>query len=277
MAQTNSVNVIFNADDFGKSSAINQAVVKAHQEGVLTSASVLVNGKAFNEAVKIAQDNPRLGVGLHLCLANGRSTLNPEEIPNLVDKYYRFPYNPITAGLKYYFLKHLRPQLRQEIEAQFAMFFATGIPLDHVDGHVNIHLHPSIFSILKHRHREWSIKRFRLTQEPLFLNLSISPNRFFYKISHWMIFKLLSFRSRPSLVRRKIIFTDAVFGLLQTGAVTEQYLLKLLPRLKPGTYEIYLHPTTEGDSAELAALTSPNVKKLIQNLGIKLVRYQDLC
>ena len=65
--------------------AINQAVIRAHREGILTTASLMVNEPACDEAVALARENPRLGVGLHLTLSHGRSALPPEEIPGLVN------------------------------------------------------------------------------------------------------------------------------------------------------------------------------------------------
>src|SRR5713226_2061196 len=76
--------LIVNADDFGRSSSINQAVIRAHREGILTTASLMVNESAFDEAVALARQSPNLGVGLHLTLLCGHSALTPDRIPGLV-------------------------------------------------------------------------------------------------------------------------------------------------------------------------------------------------
>src|SRR5215475_12435062 len=78
--------LVVNADDFGRSTSINQAVIRAHREGILTSASLMVNEAGFEEAVRLARENPRLGVGLHLTLLCGHATLSPEKIPGLVEE-----------------------------------------------------------------------------------------------------------------------------------------------------------------------------------------------
>jgi predicted glycoside hydrolase/deacetylase ChbG (UPF0249 family) len=77
--------LIVNADDFGASTAVNQAVIRAHREGILTTASLMVNEPGFAEAVSLARENPRLGVGLHLTLLQGHAALPPEKIPGLVN------------------------------------------------------------------------------------------------------------------------------------------------------------------------------------------------
>lgn len=72
-----SIKLIINADDFGVSSTVNQAVVTAHDEGILTSCSLMVGGDACDEAVALAKARPRLSVGLHLTLVCGKSVLPP--------------------------------------------------------------------------------------------------------------------------------------------------------------------------------------------------------
>jgi chitin disaccharide deacetylase len=140
--------VIFNADDFGRSASINEAVIRAHRGGVLTTASLMVNGAACGEAVELARLNPNLGVGLHLTLVDGRSTLPCGQIPGLVHPPDRFDDNAVAAGMRCFFDRSLRAQLEAEISAQIEKFQATALPLDHVNGHLNFHLHPVVFDVL---------------------------------------------------------------------------------------------------------------------------------
>src|SRR6185295_1318840 len=102
------------ADDFGRSRSINEAVVRAHREGVLTSASLMVNEPDCAEAVALAKENPQLGVGLHLTLLCGHSALAPGKIPDLVNERGEFSDNPVGVGVKYFFQRGLREQLRAE-------------------------------------------------------------------------------------------------------------------------------------------------------------------
>src|SRR5262245_32525383 len=140
--------LIINADDFGRSHSINEAVIRAHREGILTSASLMVNEPACDEAVALAKQNPRLGVGLHIALLCGRSGLSPEKIPGLVNERGEFTNSPVGAGLGYFFRPGLRSQLEAEIAEQFERFRATGLKFDHVNGHLHMHLHPVVFGIL---------------------------------------------------------------------------------------------------------------------------------
>jgi len=268
--------LIVNADDFGHSSAINQAVIRAHREGILTTASLMVNGHAATEAVELARENPRLGVGLHLSLICGRSTLKPTEIPRLVNHKYEFSDRPVQTGMRYFLQPGLRAELRQEISAQFQKFADTGLPLDHVNGHLNLHLHPTVFSILKHHSVKWRIKHFRLTRDPFWLNARIAGGQWLYRLSHAVIFALLSASAGESLRKRGIRHTHRVFGLLQNARVDETYLLKLLSALPAGDSELYSHPSLDEFRHEFDALVSAPVKQLVGRLGIRLIRYQDL-
>src|SRR5437879_2168041 len=128
--------LVVNADDFGRSHSINQAVIRAHREGILTTASLMVNEEASAEAVALARENPRLGVGLHLALLCGHSALPPERIPGLVDEQQRFSDNPVGVGFRYFMRRELPAQLQAEMQAQFERFAATGLSLDHVNGHL---------------------------------------------------------------------------------------------------------------------------------------------
>jgi hopanoid biosynthesis associated protein HpnK len=268
--------LVVNADDFGRSASINQAVIRAHREGILTTASLMVNEPAVEEAVALARENPELGVGLHLTLLCGHSALPPEQIPGLVDAKGEFTTNPASAGFRYFFQRSLREQLRQEIHAQFQRFRATGLPLDHVNGHLHLHLHPTVFRILMADSGQLGIKRLRLTFDPFRLNLRLASGHFAYRALHAAIFHALSARGRPALAQRGIRHTDAVFGLLQNARVDEAYVTRLLPQLPAGDSELYSHPSLDEFKNEFDALISPRVREQVNNLGIKLIRYQDL-
>jgi len=268
--------LIVNADDFGRSSAINQAVIRAHREGVLTSASLMVNEPDASEAIALAKANPKLGVGLHLALLCGRSALPPEKIPGLVNARGEFSDSPVGAGFRYFARRGLREQLRAEIHEQFARFRASGLPLDHVNGHLHLHLHPTVFALLCEDATPLGIRHLRLTRDDFRLNAKLARGRWLYRMSHAVLFVVLAARSRAALQRLHFRSPARVFGLLQDSRVDEEYVLKLLPRLPPGDSELYSHPSLDKFRHEFDALISPRVKARVEELGIQLIRYQDL-
>ncbi len=268
--------LIVNADDFGRSPGINAAIRRANVDGILTTASLMVNEPACAEAVAIARDLPHLGVGLHLALLCGRSALQPGAIPGLVNARGEFSSNPVLTGVRYFARRGLRTQLRAEMQAQFDRFRGTGLPLDHVNGHLHLHLHPVVFDLLMEHASDWGITHVRLTRESLRLDARLAAGRWFYRLSHAFIYQALARRAAPALRIRGLKHTEHVFGLLQNARVTEAYLLKLLPALPPGDSELYSHPSVDEFPQELAALISPRVKALADELDLRRIRYAEL-
>jgi chitin disaccharide deacetylase len=276
MASPDKRRLIVNADDFGLSSSVNTAVIRAHREGILTSASLMVNEPGCAEAVQLAKENPRLGVGLHLTLLMGHSALAPDQIPGLVNARGEFSNSPVGVGMAYFFKPGLRDQLRAEIHAQFEKFQATGLSLDHVNGHLHMHLHPVVFKILMKDADALGIRHLRLTRDCLARSRRMARGRWFYRTSHAAIYEWLSNRARNHLHLRKIKHAEITFGLLQDSRVDENYILSLLPELPAGDSELYSHPSLDKFKHEFDALISPRVREQINRLGIELIRYQDL-
>jgi len=268
--------LIVNADDFGLSHSVNEAIIRAHREGMVTTASLMVNEPGYDEAVKLAKENPQLGVGLHLTLLKGHSALSPEKIPGLVTARGEFSDRPVGTGFRYFFNRSLHEPLRAEMHAQFAKFHATGLPLDHVNGHLHLHLHPTVFRILMEDADKLGIRHLRLTRDCLGRSRRLAHGRWLYRVSHAAIYEWLSSRAREPLRRRGIKHAQITFGLLQNAHVNEEYVLKLLPDLPSGDCELYSHPSLGEFKHEFDALVSPRVKELVKKLGIKLIRYQDL-
>jgi hopanoid biosynthesis associated protein HpnK len=236
----------------------------------------MVNEPAASQAADLSRAHPALGLGLHLSLICGKSALSHKEIPGLVNERGEFDSNPVWTGIRYFGRRGLRVQLRQEIRAQIERFHATGLSMDHLNGHLHLHLHPVVFDLLMENAAEWGIKRVRLTHEPFWLTSRHVGGRWAYRVSHAAIFHFLARRASVRLRAHGIIHNENVFGLFQNGRVDEDYLLKLLPLLPPGDSEIYSHPSLDDFAHELAALVSPRVRALLHQLGIICVRYADL-
>jgi len=261
------------ADDFGASRGVNEAILRAHREGVVTHASLMITGEAAAEAVALARANPSLAVGLHLVVVCGRSALPPAAIPELVDAQGRFPRGPVASGLRYRFHGAARAALRREIREQLDRFAKTGLPLSHVDGHLHMHLHPDVLSTLVELAREHPIRAIRLPSEELSLALAFDRRGAARKIAWSWIFGRLRRHGERRLRSAGIGFSERVYGLLQTGAMTEEYWLALLPRIRASAVEIYAHPDagSPGSGArELEALLSPRVRRAITDAGFQL-------
>lgn len=272
---------IINGDDFGFSHGVNQGIILAHEQGILTSTSLMVTGDAAEEAIALARTHPNLAVGLHLVLVCGRSVLPPEQIPHLVDSQGNFSDSSLLAGLRYQFHPAAREELRQEIRAQLTKFQASGLPLSHVDGHLHLHVHPVVLQILVELAQEFNIRFIRLPAEELGKTLKLTRQDLLTKLLWSGVFAGLRRYGERLLTSQGISFAERVYGLLQTGNVTEEYLLGLIPQIQANLIEIYCHPakfqTGEplngppgAGEAELAALLSQQVRELLTANGFEL-------
>ncbi|MGC8744325.1 MAG: hopanoid biosynthesis-associated protein HpnK [Verrucomicrobiia bacterium] len=269
--------LIVNSDDFGKDAQTNAAVEKAHREGILTSASLMVNEETTDDAVKIARSNPQLGIGLHLTLLFDKPALAPNIIPDLIEpESGRLRKTPVKAGFNYYFKKRVKSQIEAEIKAQVHKFKSTGLKLDHLNGHLHFTQHPVVFKIILENACNWGVTAMRLMREPLLINLKIGEGRLLSRIVEALTFACLSRWCEKQLKSAGIKYTDRVFGLLQNGKVDSDYLINLLNRLPDGVSEVYAHPSTDRFRHELAALVNPLVRKIICEKKIKLITYQDI-
>jgi hopanoid biosynthesis associated protein HpnK len=249
--------LIVTADDYGLHEAINEAVERGYRDGVLRAASLMVAAPAVTDAVERARRLPGLAVGLHLVLADGQAVMPHARIPDLVDVHGRFNDAMVRNGFRFFFLPRVRRQLAAEIRAQFEVFAATGLPLDHVNAHKHFHLHPTIFSLMLSIGREFGLRAVRLPAEP-----GMGP---------WL-------RPWLALMRRRmdeagIVYNDHVFGIRYSGGMDETALLDILSDLPDGLSELYLHPAVHGGlvasmagyrhADELTALLSPRVRDAI--------------
>jgi hopanoid biosynthesis associated protein HpnK len=273
--------LIVNGDDFGSSRDVNEAVILAHQRGILTSASLVVCGDAFEHAVTLAKDNPGLAVGLHLTLVDGRPVLRPPEIPHMAGASGAFSSSPTRAGLHYFFSPGARGELFSEVEAQFEKFAQSGLRFSHVDAHCHLHVHPVVLDAIVTIARKYGIQRVRVPADSL---RSVLP---FLSEAPWaggraLLFRLLTRRMKRKLRKHGFVFPQRVYGHLLTGKMSRGYVLSLLDRVPPGFSELYFHPSVSSSKKdsqrfrEFSILTDPGVRSKIDRLGIVLSTYFDL-
>jgi len=272
--------LIVTADDFGAALEVNEAIEQAHRLGILTAASLMVNGPAADDAVRRARTRPSLGVGLHLVLVEGRPTLPPEQIPDLVDADGLLRTNMVKAGVDIFFRPAVRRQLAAEIEAQFKAFADTRLLLDHVNAHKHFHLHPTIASLIMQIGPRYGMKAMRAPTEPRSIIRAIEPGR--TTIAERIV-NPYARAIRARIRRAGMLVPDQVFGLAWSGAMTRKRVAALIERLPSGLSEIYFHPATADDfaghapdyryRAEYDALIDTGVARVAQ--GIRRGNFAD--
>lgn len=268
--------LIVTADDYGLSVAVNEAVESAHRHGILTAASLMVAEPAARDAVDRARRLPKLAVGLHLVVVDGRPVSPASEIPALLGRDGRFSTCLACAGFRYFFLPSARRQLETEIRAQYQAFQDTGLKLDHVNAHHHMHLHPTVLGLLIRIGKEFGLRAVRLPREPLFHRRRINWTRLF--LSPWLALM------RRRIGRAGLACNEYIFGLSESGRMDTRALVETLRLLPNGVAEVFSHPvmgvggSVSGycNQEEHAALTSPECATMIRECGIELIAFRDL-
>ena len=246
----------------------------------------MVGAPAVADAVARARTLPRLRVGLHVVLVDGRPILPASAVPDLVDRRGAFDDNMARAGFRFFFSPTARRQLAAEIRAQFEAFRATGLVLDHANAHKHMHIHPTVAGLILSIGRDYGLRAMRVPAEPLGTlrpaaaaeGQRVAPPLY----APWVA--LL----RRRLRRAGLVVNDHLLGLAWTGGMTEARVLRLIEGLPPGLTELYCHPAVATTPAlartmpdyrhaeELAALVSPAVRRLVDRAGIELIGYGDV-
>lgn len=274
---------IISADDFGLSEAVNEAVERAHREGILSTASLMVAGPAAADAVRRARGLPGLRVGLHLVVVEGPAVLPPADIPLLADAARQFPSDQVRLGLRYFARPGIRRQLRAEIAAQFRAFAATGLALDHANAHKHMHLHPTVGRLMLEEGRPHGLPAVRVPHEPstILASLGDAPGRGARLLARWT--RVLRSQCRRAGVRTN----DSCFGIRWSGGMRADRVRRLAAALPAGLTEIYFHPASHRDAAfarlmpgytpeaELEALLDPAVRRAFEAADCTLTNWQD--
>ena len=276
--------MIVNADDFGLSPEVNAGVIRAHRDGILGSASLMVAEPAAKDAGELARQNPALDVGLHAVVCRGRSILDAAHLRGAVDASGHFIENPVMAGMRYFFDRSMRAKMTDELRAQIERHLELVGNLNHIDGHLNFHVHPLFADILIDLAVEYKVPCIRLPRESVMTTLRLRRDHAPLKLVEAAIFRTLSRRTRRMMTERGLRSTDSLFGLHQSGHLDEDYIVGIIDRLREGTTELYFHPAADvggippsaAAQLEVEILTSPRVREAIDRNDIELITFADL-
>lgn len=278
--------LIVTADDFGLAIPVNEAVERAHLHGILSTASLMVASPATADAVERAHGLPKLRVGLHVVLVNGRPALAPERVPDLVDSQGRFGANLLAAGVRYFCKPGVRKQLEDEIREQFRLFSETGLQLDHANAQNHMHVHPTILSLIMKVGREFGLRAIRIPNEPFGPAWRATRTHFRSRFTQSVFLSPWLTLMKRRLRANGFAANDYVFGMIDTGHMEARRLRGFIAELPPGVSEIYSHPATAGwpqadppdadYAGEFAALIDPAVIADLHASNVKPTTFSDL-
>jgi len=286
--------LIVNADDFGLTEEVSRGIIDAHLRGIVTSATIMANGAAFNTAVSIRRRAPGLGIGVHLNLAAGQPVASARNIPSLVDSNGRLHWSPGSLLRALVARKVDLGEIETELRAQIAKVSGAGIRPTHLDGHKHMHLLPGVSQIVIRLAREFSIPAIRCPREtaPNLASLLIGRSFRTAAIKQYLVGRAVSTFARrfaKELAKEGLLFPANFCGLSQTGFLHVRRVLDILGCLPEGVSELMCHPGyLDGDlvrsgtrllgqrEVEIRALTAPTVKRLVADRGIELISYEQL-
>jgi hopanoid biosynthesis associated protein HpnK len=287
-------NLIVNADDLGWTAGVNRGIAQAHRNGIVTSSSLLANGGAFDDGVKVARVLPALGVGVHLNLSDGAPVAGSKAVPSLVDERGELSGGPEQLLLKLARRKLKLSDVEREWDAQIEKIRAAGIAPTHLDGHKHVHMLPGLFPIALKLAKKHSIAAIRISNEASPLRTALSGknggnSRIELKQGvQARGLKLLARDAHKLADKAGIESADYFCGIAQTGVLTREGVLNLLESLPEGTTELMCHPgyldedlaasdtrLQNSRAAELEILTDITVRKSVASHGIRLINYNQ--
>jgi chitin disaccharide deacetylase len=284
--------LILNADDFALTRGVNEGILRAHREGILTSTTLMANGRAFDDGVERARANPTLGVGCHLVLVGGPAVAPRDEIRSLVDKDGFLPSSLGTFMARFSVGMIRTKEIERELRAQIGKIRAAGIEPTHLDTHKHTHVHPRVMEAVGRVARGLGITRVRKPVE----NLKDSWNSTHAAglgISTELVAAAIVRTIAPSFdaISRRFGLSspDHFLGLALTGRLGPAALRRMIDTLPDGRTEIMLHPGVydaeleradtrlhKQREGELEALLSPDVRRAVEERGVRLISYREL-
>jgi hopanoid biosynthesis associated protein HpnK len=275
--------LIVHADDFGLSERVNEGILQAHLGGIVTSASIMANGNAFEHAAQICRDVPSLDVGIHLTLVEERPILEANAVPSLVDASGRLHDRAATFTKKYLSGKIRLQDVRAELEAQIRKVLRHKINASHLDSHQHLHMFPQILDTTIRLARKYRIPAVRLPRETIRLYM-FNGHRTVRRMLQLLTLNIFCRLGKKTISQR----TDHFAGFFLSGNLHKQNLQKLLQSLPPnGTCELMCHPGLDDSntpyshwgyhwSNELTALADPEITDFLRKKGIRLISYRQL-
>jgi chitin disaccharide deacetylase len=292
ISQSRMKSLILNADDLGMTRGVNEGIIRAHREGILTSTTLMANGPSFDDAVERIAANPQLGVGCHLVLVGGKCIARRETVGSLADADGNLPESlpRFVARLSSGMIP--ASEIERELRAQIEKIRAAGITPTHLDTHKHTHAHPRVMEALARVAKEFGIKRVRKPVENLhdsWQTMQADEKGITMQIVAAGAVRAVAPRFLAIARKYGLLFPDHFLGLAVTGQVSAAALRRMVDTLDDGSTEIMLHPgicdadlvqsgtrLREQRETELAALLDPNVRIALNERGVRLISYREL-
>ena len=287
--------LIINADDFGLTAGVNRAIVEAHENGVVSSATLMANGRAFGQAVSLAQSTPGMGVGCHVVLVDGAPLLPQTQVHSLLDGSgnsagdARFREGISKFGALAMLGRLAADEIEAEATAQIRKLQASGIPVTHLDSHKHTHLFPRVLRPLLRAAQRCGVRAIRNPFERIQgSQLAASPS-LWRRWAEVGVLRGFARHFREAVQQAGIATPDGTLAIVATGTLNDRLLRLMVENLPEGTWELVCHPgyndadlqgiqtrLRESREQELRILTSQSTRDLLAANGVEMVSFRDL-
>jgi hopanoid biosynthesis associated protein HpnK len=288
--------LIVNADDFGLTPGVNRAISEAHRDGIVSSATLMANGAAFQDAVQAARALPKLSVGCHVVLVDGSPVAPPGGLDTLVAIRSAEPkkfYSSLSAFAARATLGGFdREQLVEEITAQIRKIQSAGIEVTHLDSHKHAHIFPEILAAMLRAARICGVRAIRSPFVPMkaILAQQFAGKRTLLKrYGQVRILNAFAPQFRRQMKRSGLVAPDGIIGVIETGLLDAALLRQALASLPDGTWELVSHPgyadqdlravrtrLVESRERERDLLTSPELQDFLKHQNIRVIGFREL-
>lgn len=280
--------LIVNADDFGLTAGVNRGIVQAHEHGIVTSTTLMANGDAFGDAVKLAKGSS-LSVGCHIVLVDGNPLLPAWKVPSLTENGSQF-YSSVGRFMRAVFTGRLRAEeVEAEATTQIRKLQAEGIAVSHVDTHKHTHLFPQILEPIIRAAKSCGVPAIRNPFEPLHFGQFWNRPQLWKRALQVKILHAYQGNFLRKSEKAGLQTTEGSVGVIATGFLDRTIFIGLMESLPEGTWELVCHPGYDDNDlgriktrlrqsreTELAILTAPETTGLLQKQGIRLLSCYDL-
>jgi chitin disaccharide deacetylase len=281
--------LIINADDFGLTSGVNRGIVEASTRGIVSSATLMASGDAFNDATASAKSLTRFSLGCHIVLVDGRPVLDGRYLPGLTATHD----NQFDPSLTSFAVRVLSGRLENEIEAeavaQIRKVESAGVTVSHLDSHKHTHILPGVLRPLVRAARACGVRAIRNPFGPVRFSVLLEYPRLWRQYSKVKVLHALAGKFRQTVTEAGLLTTDGTVGVVATGSLNTRLFQHILDTLPEGTWELVCHPgyndadldrihtrLRESRVTELQLLTSANAREMLARAGIELISYRDL-
>ena len=291
--------LIVNADDFGFTAGVNRGIVEAHSRGIVTSSTLMVNGRAFEDAVCLATTVPLLSVGCHVVLIDGEPVLDAKQLPSITSANASAAASGarFRDGLKSFAARALAGRLdpgeiEAEANAQIRKLQAAGVSVSHLDTHKHTHIFPAVLRPLLRAAQACSVPAIRNPFGPRMplksSDLMRRPN-LWTRYAEVRVLRTLAAKFRDAAKGGGLATPDGTLGIEVTGTLDEKLFSSIAAMIPEGTWEFVCHPGYNDDDLQLAktrlrasretelrVLTMPQARELLSQQGIELISYREL-